>query len=202
MRLKTKILWTGLAALLLLFFVNFPKIKHHLQILRLGEMYYRVEQVTENLPQVDKVEINLLEDAAKDPSEASPDGYAKQSGPNLFPVYGYGRFDRILSTSVVTGSDAEQIAELWRTLHFSRGFSALCHYPAYGLRFYHGSTLLFETSVCWKCSNFSIKSFGFWGFDTESHTATNLLIQLEKHVPLPSKISSNPGAHPQFENGE
>ena len=37
---------------------------------------------------------------------------------------------------------------------FDKFGGAFCHFPVYGLRFYRNDQLLFETSVCWKCSNF------------------------------------------------
>lgn len=179
----------ALAAVVVLsagFWISYPKLKVFGEILTLGVIHHRVAQSTHRLPPVNKIEINLLQDAASDPRTASNEDYASQPGPGLFPIPTYGRWDKILSTAVATGKDAETIAEHWRFQHFSEGFSSLCHYPVYGLRFYNDKELVLETSICWKCRNVVLTRVGFWGFDATSREATNLLMELQRHIPLPA----------------
>jgi hypothetical protein len=169
-------------------------IRQQMEIFRLGKMHFEILNSTDRLPPVDMVEINVLEDALVDPDKnlMGNDDYATKPSPGTFPVRPYRRFDKILSTVKVSGTKAEEIAEHWRSLHFSQGFSGLCHYPAYGLRFFKGGDMIFETSVCWLCSNFSIGPM-FWGFDTRYRSASNLLSALQKEapVPMPQQVEPN-----------
>lgn len=97
-----------------------------------------------------------------------------------------------LAQTSVSGLEAEAIASQWRQQHFGPQFQMLCHEPAYGLRFYKGARLLFETSVCFKCHNFSTAIFGggFWGFDAEAPQAAELLKQLEQLLPSANSIET------------
>ncbi|HVJ18787.1 MAG TPA: hypothetical protein VM686_25370 [Polyangiaceae bacterium] len=79
----------------------------------------------------------------------------------------------------ITGSDAQKIAELWRALRPAE--QARCHIPPYGLRFWNGSAMIVECSLCWECNN----AFGFVGeepcgftFDANALPAAALLMQL------------------------
>ena len=68
----------------------------------------------------------------------------------------------------------------------ARPCAALCHHPSYGLRFYSGSKLLFETTVCFHCSNFFFSDLlgsGFAGFDTDTPKADELLRRLQQAFP-------------------
>ena len=74
----------------------------------------------------------------------------------------------------------------------------MCHDPAYGFRFYRGSSLKFETSVCFHCSNFYVTALGqsgWWGFDTKVQSATNLLTRLQEifpaSIPKPKEKTPN-----------
>lgn len=53
---------------------------------------------------------------------------------------------------LVTGKDAEELAQIWRTRIFS-GEGAGCHNPVYGLRFRSGHRVVLNASICWECSN-------------------------------------------------
>jgi len=197
MRRAAKYALAALVILLIGLWLSCPKLKILGKVLVLGLTHHHVDQSTRDLPPVNRIEINLLQDAAAGPRATSPDDYSRKPGPGLFPIPPYGRWDKILSTAVAAGKDAEELAYLWRHQHFSEGFSSLCHYPAYGLRFYDDANLLFETSVCWQCGNFVVKWAGFWGFDSQSRMATNLLMELQKHLPLPPKAEANPEKPPE-----
>jgi hypothetical protein len=61
----------------------------------------------------------------------------------------------IKASHVIRGTNAEKIAQLWRTLPPTTN-PARCHVPPFGLRFYQAETLLLEASLCWQCSNIFI----------------------------------------------
>ena len=59
-----------------------------------------------------------------------------------------GRID-IESSKTVEGDEARSIASLWRAQSYKPG-SSICHFPAYGLKFYSQGKLLVHTNVCWE----------------------------------------------------
>jgi len=129
---------------------------------------------TIGLPRCDRVEIYHL------------DGKTDSDATAGFPIRPYEKFSRILNRRILAGNDAEVFAALWRSQNFGVGYQALCHEPGYGFKFYDGSSLKFETSVCFHCSNFYITALGksgWWGFDTGSQSAASLLKQLQEFFP-------------------
>jgi hypothetical protein len=135
---------------------------------------YRVRADTIALPYCDRVELYHL------------DGDTHRDISGGFPVRPYGGYSRIISTKTLTGADAEALAALWRLQTFAREYQALCHSPAYGFRFYRGTSLRFETSVCYHCSNFYVTALGesgWWGFDAAAPKAQDLLHRLQEIFP-------------------
>jgi hypothetical protein len=131
--------------------------------------------VTTELPTCDRVEVFHL------------DGET-DAGPSEFPVRPrpYGRHSEILGTVTLTGSEAGQLASMWRSLRFGKEYRMMCHFPGYGLRFYRGTSLQFETSVCFHCNNFYVTALGdsfWWGFDTQSPEAVRMLNRLRELFP-------------------
>ena len=65
----------------------------------------------------------------------------------------------------------------------------MCFDPVYGLQFKRNGKIYFQTSVCWRCSGFTIPVpfFGTvqYGFSVEDKGAQKLLEILEQHLPLP-----------------
>lgn len=76
----------------------------------------------------------------------------------------------------VSGSSAQQIAELWRKLPEKMPFR--CHLPPFGLRFYKDEKLILQGSICWECNNFigykNGEEIGFT-FDGEAKVSKELL---------------------------
>ena len=135
---------------------------------------HSVHAATSSLPHCDRVEVFYL--------AGDPDPDAKTE----FPVRPYNAYSRILGRKTVSGSDAEALATLWRAQVFGHDYQALCHEPAYGFRFFRGSTLKFETSVCFHCSNFYVTALGgssWWGFDSRASQAEQLLKRLQEIFP-------------------
>jgi hypothetical protein len=138
---------------------------------------YRVhcrKTVTISLPNYQRVEVFHL--------SGETDGDVNDG----FPLRPYNAYSKIIGRKVLVGKDAEAIATLWRSQSFDRHFQALCHEPAYALRFYQGSSVKFETSICYGCSNFYYTALGesnWWGFDTSTIAAANLLRRFQEIFP-------------------
>ena len=147
---------------------------------------------TDALPRCDRVEI-LAIFRPQNPFDES----AKQEIPKekAFPLRPYGSSALILASRIVGDTDAEKVCKAWRALEFDRLGGAFCHVPAYGLRFYRGDDLLFETSVCWKCRNFYLPTlerkngktvyqwYGFSG-NQDAKDLLDLMKSLLKHPKL------------------
>ena len=105
---------------------------------------------------------------------------------NGFPVRPYNAYSQIIDRKVLVGKDAETIAALWRSQSFDPRFEAMCHDPAYALRFYQGSSVTFETSICFGCNNFYYTVLGqseWWAFDTSTPAAAALLNRFQEIFP-------------------
>jgi hypothetical protein len=142
----------------------------------IGRLVISAEDYGANLPEVDTVEVYVLSDEAN----------ADQSQKFL------GDFNSVIGTlghKTLTGSEAEEVAFLWRHLRFGRQYVAMCFSPVYGLQFKYGGQIIFQTSVCWHCQGYTlpVEPFGTVqnGFDAGSPLAQDLLKFLEKHLPLP-----------------
>ena len=135
---------------------------------------HRVRAVTSSLPSCDRVEVFHL------------NGETSGDASTGFPVRPYEGYSRILDRKTLTRVDAESLAALWRSQTFGWEYQALCHGPVYGFRFYRGSSLKFETSVCFHCGNFYVTALGqsgWWGFDTKTTKASNFLARLQQIFP-------------------
>jgi hypothetical protein len=92
----------------------------------------------------------------------------------------------VLKQVVLTNAEAESVAALWRAQQFGREFSAMCHYPAYGFRFYTNGSLTLEATVCYQCSNFEFNVLNepVWvGFISMSRETPALLLKLQELIP-------------------
>jgi hypothetical protein len=76
-----------------------------------------------------------------------------------FPIIPYGSKSKILKRSTLS---AEQKLEFMPKLQEVVGIQgeidggAFCHFPIHGVRVYAGDTIIFQSSFCWKCNNFSV----------------------------------------------
>jgi len=133
-----------------------------------------LSSATSALPVCDRVEVFHL------------DGSFQLEAANGFPVRPREAYSAILATSTLNGPDAVAFADQWRSQVFGEEYQAMCHSPAYGFRFYRGSSLKFETTVCFDCSNFYISGRTkpyYWGFDRKSPKAIDLLTRLQQLFP-------------------
>lgn len=138
---------------------------------------YAVYKSTKSLPRCDRVEVYHLNPIMED------------AGATGFPIEPYDKFAEIVEHKTLKGTEAEDLAELWRSQKFaekSGQYQALCHYPAFGFRFYRGSSLVFQTSLCFECSNFYVTTLGksaFWGINDVTPQGTKLLERLLEIFP-------------------
>jgi hypothetical protein len=139
----------------------------------------KYKRYTSELPQVTTVQLSRI---SRTSAEQGPPPNAK-----YFPVHDHKKSAIIHAQTNLVGANALQIADEWRSLEFGWEYQALCHEPAYGLRFYRGKKLLFETSVCWECHNFTVRD-GFMGFHATAPPAQRFLQSLNRHLPISAPI--------------
>jgi hypothetical protein len=138
-----------------------------------GTTEAKLFNVMEQLDTCDRVELYRIGQTTND------------IGNGTFPIPAHRRHYCIQSVKVLEQEQAEEIIYLWNHLTFDIRLSALCHEPAFGYRFYRRNELVFETSVCWMCKNFTITTLkfihGYWGFDANSK-AGKALYQLSEEL--------------------
>lgn len=141
-----------------------------------GTIELATDKYGSELPPVDKVEFSILGIG----SASAADGFPGRVG-NLV-------YYRVTSQSSITDKEAKEFTKAWRAMPFSWKYGALCHEPVYGLRFFNKEKLIFETTLCWKCSNFYVPTqfgYSYCGFRAKSPQAEVIWDLLQKHAPLP-----------------
>lgn len=112
----------------------------------------KLRPYTRNLPRIDKVELETYK---------------------LMEM----RVESIAATKIIEGRKAQAIASLWRTQDY-RSFNPMCHFPAFGIKFYSKGRLILYASLCWACDNIVIlepKLRMSQGFDGKSKKGQQLL---------------------------
>ncbi len=177
-RWKRRLAWSAGVIALLLLFGYFTR-DFWLTTLRsyfIGRSYLAAEEFGRYLPPVDEVEILAV--GGKVP-EGTPDAFSRDLG------VAAGTVNRL----TIHGREAEEIAEAWRHIDFDRRYASLCHDPYYALRFRSRGKLVLETSICWKCSTYTLPVSVFgpvpYGFDAKSEEAQTLLSKLSSYAPHP-----------------
>jgi hypothetical protein len=170
---RRKLLRTGGIALVLVVFSYFTRgfwVKI-LAIFFLGTLEHRVQKFGRELYDCDGVEIVAVSGRPGD-----PDGVA-------------GSFLEYPATARLRLSDeaSKKAVDAWISLARGQVFSGKCHQPPYGLRFFRGNKLVFETTVCWDCSNYTIPMPFLgrveYGFDEKNSDAKDLLTLLQEALP-------------------
>lgn len=153
--------------------------------------YYKGEEELAKRYRAKLAEILNLADAVEiyrlDFSMAGEVPEGKES--DFFPIKPYGQMSEILARKRLNGEDLEACrkatAELLRVPENSGG--AFCHYPIHGVRFLRGEEVVFESSFCWKCSNYYVTlpndkegSASWCGIDSDG-----IRKFLEKQLPIP-----------------
>lgn len=133
------------------------------------------------LPEVDRVEFSLI-------------GAGDASDTNGFPHrVGELEYYPIAAQKTIIGEEAHEFRKKWRAMTFSWALSGMCHEPAYGLRFFKDRKRIFETTLCWKCSNFYVPTalgYTYCGFDEKNQPAQAVWELLQKHMPLPEETKT------------
>lgn len=83
----------------------------------------------------------------------------------------------IKASKVIEGTEAQQVASLWRTQTYLPD-SPICHFPAYAIKFFSGEKLIAYASLCWECDNIEFldpKLKGYQAFAGESASGQHLL---------------------------
>lgn len=144
---------------------------------------------TDALPRFDRAELY----AVSMPTPFDDEKPKRRATNNTFPVRPYSLHADIHAHATLQGDACDELRSAWQSLAFDRLGGALCHEPAYGLRFFRGDDLLFETTVCWKCQNFYLPRYdsderrfthGWYGF-ADDENAKALLALLQSHLPHP-----------------
>ena len=84
---------------------------------------------------------------------------------------------KIVASKTLDGDEARKVAALWRAQSY-RPISAICHYPAFGIRFYSQGKLLVFATLCWECDNIGFVTPRLnrtQGFDGEGKKGQELL---------------------------
>lgn len=70
----------------------------------------------------------------------------------------YGSYSKVLHRKKLTGQSLTQCRDLTgKLLREPYLAGPLCHFPIHGVRLYRGEELIFETSLCWHCSNYFLE---------------------------------------------
>lgn len=77
-----------------------------------------------------------------------------------FHIAPYDSYSKILQRRMLTNQQKEQclkhVSELLGEAN-DHGGGAFCHFPIHGIRLYKNGDKVFETSLCWKCSNYFLR---------------------------------------------
>jgi hypothetical protein len=139
----------------------------------------KLKPLTSDLPKVTTVEVDRLQAymaGEKDQPQPPP-------GAPLFPMNPDGYTLVVTGKVTLSGADAEKLADEWRHLDFGVQYQALCHFPIYGLKFVSGNQVLFQTTICWHCSDFSLSDGGYGGFNSSAESSNILKKHLETLLP-------------------
>ncbi len=120
----------------------------------------RARPYTRNLPRIDKVQLELYRTMEM-------------------------RIEAIEATKMIEGPEAQAIASLWRTQKYI-SFTADCHYPAYGVKFFSKGKVILYASLCWECDNIAFlepKLGVMQGFDGKSRKSREMLEVFLKAFP-------------------
>lgn len=79
---------------------------------------------------------------------------------NYFSIKPYKSFSKILDRKRLKANDIiscrSATVELLNESDDHNG-GAMCHFPIHGIRLFKGEEVIFETSICWKCSNYYLE---------------------------------------------
>ena len=65
----------------------------------------------------------------------------------------------VLKTVVLTGHEANALAQLWRHQYLHDFYRTMCHEPHHVVRFYRGSHHIVDAVICFTCNNVALPLF-------------------------------------------
>ncbi len=140
---------------------------------------YRV-RFSEALKYADAAEVLLL---SFTPDREIPEG--KES--EYLLISPYGSYSKIIERKKLTGESLTECrSKTVKLLQEPYLAGPLCHFPIHGIRLFRGEKLIFETSLCWHCSNYFIRYPD--DFDEASwvgFASDDLEKFLKKELPIP-----------------
>ena len=87
-----------------------------------------VRSLTSHLPPIDRIEIEFVH-------------------------VRFETIDKVIATKTLTGAEAQELTNIWRSQNYVYGIEVNCHAPAYRIRFYQKDKLLTEATICFNCHN-------------------------------------------------
>lgn len=142
-----------------------------------GEYRKRLASI---LDHADSVEIYLLDFSMAKKEDDEEDV-------ERFSIRPYGETSKILARKKIEGDGLTAIRKAAADLLATgqEGGGALCHFPIHGIRFLKGENVLYQTSLCWHCSNFFVEypddaNASWLGIGSKS-----LMELLFKEMPIP-----------------
>ena len=132
--------------------LSFSATRNYYKELSVIQTKYR-SRLADALKHADGAEIFLLSFTM---DQEAPDGKEDQ----YFSIKPYKSFSKILARKRLKASDViacrtATVALLKESDDLDGG--AMCHFPIHAIRLFKGEDLIFETSICWKCSNYYLE---------------------------------------------
>jgi len=186
MKSKLRVVWKVLKWTGICLFLYYLTLGEGWKDLTMGRFHRKAQTLFSDTSGVTEARIYLLM------------GRQDQETKDTFPIRPYGRHDPICGEVRLTGNELREFLDHWRWQSPAYLRRALCHEPAYGFRLYKGPFLSVETSICWHCSNYYVDMWpvgaGWYGFDSESKSAQELLSFCDKLIPYakPSAKAMSP----------
>lgn len=148
------------------------------------EAEYR-KQLTSAIALVDRIEIFLLD-------FEMVDNVQSDERSSYFFISPYRKFSKIIDSKTIAGDSINSLSEVFSGLLATPDDPGpLCHFPSHGIRFFGGDSLVFETSLCWHCSNYFVK------YPDDYQTATWVGFQnspmealLKNQLPIPAALAA------------
>jgi hypothetical protein len=103
-----------------------------------------------------------------------------------FPIVPYGSSSKILKRKTLTADEVKLLMpSLQATIGVEKNMGgALCHYPIHGIRIWDGDDVIFQTSICYHCSNFYL-SYPYGGADWTNLSDPNFQKVMKQLMPIP-----------------
>ena len=144
---------------------------------REAQKEYR-DNLAEMVLKADKIELFLLDFSMAE---------VKDADAKIFPIAPFQGGSRVLAEKTVLPADLAPfkaaIAEVLSAKEDQA--TVFCHYPIHGIRVYRVGALIFESSLCWTCVNYSLEYPDGPGIETMSQGYGKLKKLFNTVLPIP-----------------